>query len=176
MIEGYRIELARRDQIVHLQAIELAAAKLFSPAVLPAKMRDQALPQETLIDAQTSGRLWVAVDANGQPVGFAMASLCGKVALLDEVDVHPHHQRRGLGRALVQTVIAWASAKALSGIALTTFLELPWNAPFYQRLGFRVLARDATPEWLARQLEHEETLGLRGRVAMQFSFPSPTTA
>jgi len=176
MMVGYRIELARVEQVACLSAIEVAAARVFPEAVLPAGVRELVLPRESLLDAQAGGRLWVAVAADGVPVGFAMASLGGDVALLAEVDVHPDHQGRGLGKALVHAVIAWASARELSGVALTTFLEIPWNAPFYERLGFRVLAPGATPAWLARRLEEEAALGLRGRVAMQLRFPGPTGA
>jgi len=32
----------------------------------------------------------------------------------------------------------WAETKRLAGLTLTTFAEVPWNAPYYDRLGFLV--------------------------------------
>ena len=51
---------------------------------------------------------------------------------------------------------------------LRTFADVPWNAPFYARLGF---VRDPGPRhWMAPLLAAEARIGLPGsgrRVAMQ---------
>lgn len=61
---------------------------------------------------------------------------------VEQVSLLPSHARRGVGRALIETVGEWAAERGLSGLTLTTFAEVPWNAPYYERLGFRVLADD----------------------------------
>ncbi|WP_167855913.1 GNAT family N-acetyltransferase [Natronospirillum operosum] len=168
-MESYHIELAEADQIACLQAIELAAAQRFPEPLLPASVREQVSSRQELMDARRRGQLWVAAGAGRQPVGFAMASVADDMAFLMEVDVHPDHQGRGLGRALVNTVVGWASGLALSGVVLTTFQNVPWNAPFYEKLGFRMLTENEMPEWLRQKLEEERTLGLKERVAMKLS-------
>lgn len=65
-----------------------------------------------------------------------MALIIEEAALLVEVGVHPHHQRHGLGRALVQAVIEWAQRAKLARVVLTTFSDLPRNTPFYESMGF----------------------------------------
>jgi GNAT superfamily N-acetyltransferase len=95
-----------------------------------------------------AGRSWVATDENDQPVGFAVADLIGGQAHLHEVDVHPDHGRRGLGRALVERVIQWACERGLPAITLTTERDIPWNAPFYAKLGFVIVPSE---EWTFTQ-------------------------
>ncbi len=83
------------------------------------------------------------------------------------MDVHPDHQNKGLGRRLVHRVINWARVQKLSSVTLTTFETVPWNAPFYGKLGFRILAEDELPQELIEHLHAEYAQGLRQRVAMQ---------
>jgi GNAT superfamily N-acetyltransferase len=111
----------------------------------------------------------VAADEDDRPVGFALARIIGDNAHLDELDVDPAHGQQGLGTALVETVCDWAEASGYCAITLTTLRHIPWNAPWYQRLGFRVLEEY---EWSAalRDLLHEEIhrgLPANQRVAMR---------
>jgi GNAT superfamily N-acetyltransferase len=124
---------------------------------------------DDLREACGEGRLWVATDANDAPVGFALASRVGANAHLDELDVHPDHGRRGLGRSLVGAVIAWARATRLPAVTLTTLRNVAWNAPFYESLGFRILARSERGPHLDELLRQEIARGLpaKDRVAMR---------
>jgi hypothetical protein len=57
----------------------------------------------------------------------------------------------------------------LVALTLTTFRDVAWNGPFYQRLGFEELAaHDLSPD-LAQILAHEAARGLPGdrRCAMR---------
>lgn len=163
----YRIALADAEHVPDLPAIERAAAGLFPDEDLPASRRGDTTPVATFRAARAAGRLWVALDASGKPVGFAMARLVDGTAHLQELDVHPEHGRRGLGTRLVGSVTAWARVSGLPSVTLTTFGHLAWNAPFYERLGFRMLSEsDLGPE-LAAILRKEAADGLRRRVAMR---------
>ena len=115
-------------------------------------------------------RLWTAVTrASGLPVGFALVTIVDGSAHLHEMDVHPDHGRRGLGTALVGAVVEWARGKRFSCVTLTTFRHLPWNGPFYRRLGFEALSPAELTPGLARLLDQEVRDGLDGskRVAMR---------
>lgn len=162
----YVIGLAEPEHLAALAGVEQAAASLFPPDILPPDVRTQVVPEAVLTAAQAEKRLWVALDGHSYPVGFALAQPTGETALLAEVDVHPDHGRQGLGRALVGAVIDWAQVEGFSALTLTTFAHLPWNAPFYERLGFRRLSEPEIPLALARVLEAEERDGLRDRIAM----------
>lgn len=51
-MEQYCIELAHREQVAELPAIERAAAALFPEDMLPKHTRDSALPLDQLAEAQ----------------------------------------------------------------------------------------------------------------------------
>ncbi len=78
-----------------------------------------------------------AVLAVGDPaVGFARVEVLDGTAHLGQLAVVPAAGRRGLGTALVGAVVAWAGARGYPSVTLTTFRDVPWNAPFYRRLDF----------------------------------------
>ena len=51
-------------------------------------------------------------------------------------DSRADHARRGIGAALLDHVGRWAVSRGLDALTLTTFRDIPWNAPYYHRLGF----------------------------------------
>lgn len=143
----YTISAARPDDLCRLAAIELAAAALLSGYAPPSAL-SETTSLDVLTHAQRDGHLWVAL-ADDRPVGFAHVELLERDAVhLEELDVHPDHGRRGLGTKLVQHVCAWAAAQGRAFVTLTTFADVPWNRPFYARLGFHVIA----PEHLSASL------------------------
>jgi GNAT superfamily N-acetyltransferase len=166
-IDEYVVELAAREHIPMLPDIERAAAALFPADILPPGLRAGAVPVEQLERARLEGRLWTAATTTGRPVGFAIAAAESNTTFLQEMDVHPDHQNKGLGRRLVQSVITWARTHGHSCITLTTFERIPWNAPYYARLGFRIMAEDELTTSLREHLDAERAQGLQHRVAMQ---------
>ena len=136
----YTIRRARADDFAAVLRIERAAAARFLEAgiVLP----DDETPVAHLDDVCLEGRLWVAVDADDRPVGFAFVDIVDGTAHLEEIDVEPAHARRGIGAALVATVCARARASGYASVTLTTSRDVPWDAPWYARLGFRVVPDD----------------------------------
>ncbi|MBB2920832.1 GNAT family N-acetyltransferase [Cupriavidus alkaliphilus] len=163
---AHAIRLATAGDLPSLAAIELAAAAMFPDGDLPALLRLVSTPDSALAAAQREQRLWVA-ERGGQLAGFALASRNGECGYLDEMDVHPDHGRRGIGRALVGTVQGWARAGGLRSLNLTTFAHLPWNAPFYASMGFRRLEDSELCPLLAEALAAQRAAGLRQRVAMR---------
>lgn len=156
---GYRIEPASPDSVSALPDIEIDAADLFAEEDLARELRQEGFPESFFVEAAREGRLFVAIqEATNAPVGFALATLVDGSAHLFEMDVRRAHGRRGLGRALVEAVMAWAKEVGHPSITLTTFRHVPWNAPFYATLGFEEVAgADLTPELgdhLRREAEH----------------------
>ena len=47
-----------------------------------------------------------------------------------------------------------------AALTLTTFENVPWNAPYYERLGFDVMDDDQISGGLLRIREHEAGVGL----------------
>lgn len=159
MTPSYVITTARLRDLTELPSIELAAATLFDGHV-PSSIPMVTASETELAHAQAKGLLWVAL-ADDVAVGFA----CVKVlepsfAHLEELDVHPTHGRRGLGRRLVMAVCDWAAAAGYEAVTLTTFRDPPWNMPFYASLGFTVLSSDTITAALAAKFDEEAGRGL----------------
>ncbi len=77
-----------------------------------------------------------------------------------ELDVHPEFQQRGIGAGMLRACMVDARNAGFKALTLTTFRDVPWNAPFYARLGFEeVTALDAHPR-LAGELAVEADQGL----------------
>ena len=102
-----------------------------------------------------SETLWVAVDDSDQPVGFLAAGEQDDLLFIYELSVSSPWQRQGIGRALLAEADAFARDRGLAGVALTTFHDVPWNRPFYERLGYRVTADTALPPLLSQVMASE---------------------
>ena len=166
---GYRIRHAQPGELVALPEIERLAAERFAGFGLAEIFSRIVTPVGQLRERARVGQVWVAAGEDDRPVGFAVVSTLDGNAHLDEVDVHPDHGRRGIGSALVETACAWAGSAGYRAITLSTLRGVPWNAPFYVKLGFRVLAERELTQALRQLLEHEARLGLpmKDRVVMR---------
>jgi GNAT superfamily N-acetyltransferase len=136
---GYTIRSARVEELTMLAQIERAAAVLFLDTPYTFLANDEPLSLDFVRQRFHAGQVWVAADKQDLVVGFAITREVDDTIYLQEMDVDPIHGRRGLGAALVQTVVAWAQLQGYEAISLSTFRNLPWNAPFYAKLGFWIL-------------------------------------
>jgi len=167
---AYTITQARLEDLSALPAIELAAARLLT-GYAPESVLAETTADEVLQTAQSHGHLWVAL-AEDVPVGFAHVRILEPmVAHLEEIDVHPDHGRRGLGRRLVMAVCAYAETNEYRAVTLTTFRDVPFNMPFYASLGFEVIPAEQLSAALREVVEDETHRGLDPdrRVAMRRS-------
>lgn len=172
----YEIVLARPHDLYQLGAIELAAAELLRGHA-PEPVLNETKSEQALRDAQSQGRLWVAL-AGDAPVGFALVEVLEpNAAHLEEIDVHPNHGRRGLGRRLVAEVCRWAENRGYLTVTLTTFRDVPWNMPFYARLGFEEIPTGVLSPALRSLCQEEARRGLdpARRVAMRWFAQSEST-
>jgi|APFEC2959095136_1045048.scaffolds.fasta_scaffold00464_5 predicted N-acetyltransferase YhbS len=102
--------------------------------------------------------MWVAED-KGEVIGFVFAEPCHSGFYIRELSVAAPAQQRGHGAALMRTAIAAAVARGDRQAMLTTDRSLAWNAPFYARLGFRIVETDAIPFEVQRRLEAQFAAG-----------------
>jgi ribosomal protein S18 acetylase RimI-like enzyme len=135
-----RIRAATVADLPALQDIERAAGQSFHQIGMPEIAEDPPPSTEQLARYQHAGRAWVAVDQAGQPVGYLIAEPVDGNLHIEQVSVHPDCARRGIGRHLLEHAAAQAAAAGLPALTLTTFTHVPWNAPYYRRLGFRTLS------------------------------------
>jgi GNAT superfamily N-acetyltransferase len=169
MKPSYTIALARPRHLAALTAIELAAASMLRGHA-PASVLEERTPRADFERAQREARLWVALFGQ-TPVGFAHVEMLAQGwAHLQEMDVAPEHGRRGLGTALLRAVLNALARVGYQQLTLTTFRHVPWNMPFYARLGFtEILARDLHPalETIVRD-EAMRGLDCSRRVVMRY--------
>lgn len=168
------IRAARVEDVEFFPGIERAAGDAFRAVGMGAIADDEPLPASELLAYQRAGRAWVASDDLDRPVAYLLLDVVDDAAHIEQVSVHPDHARRGLGRALVDTAAAWAQEHGLAALTLTTFADVPWNAPYYARLGFGVVAEESLSAGLRRIREHEAAIGLDAwpRVVMRRSVSS----
>jgi ribosomal protein S18 acetylase RimI-like enzyme len=168
--EVYRIRVAQVADLARLAEIEQAAAQLFNATDYAFLIDEEPLSLDFLeqLLEQQAGQIWVAVDGNNIIVGYVVAQEVDGTAYLQELDVHPAHGRRGVGRQLVEEVCAWAKAHSYPSVMLSTFRDIAWNAPFYAKLGFQpVDEATLTPGFQQiRQKEAEAGLPIGERVIM----------
>jgi GNAT superfamily N-acetyltransferase len=172
---GYTIRFARAEELTRLAQIERAAAILFIDTPYAFLVDAEPLSLDFVRQRFQAGQLWVAVDRDDVVVGFAITREVDRTIYLQEMDVDPKHGQRGIGTALIETISDWAKFHRYGTISLSTFSDLPWNAPFYAKLGFRMLEESELTigfQQIRRQ-EMEAGLPISERVIMHCQLQSP---
>jgi GNAT superfamily N-acetyltransferase len=153
------VRAATRADLDHVAPIEAAADRQFVPVL---GETGWGPPSSGAWRFGARGFLLIAGDP---PVGFAHvleldAEGPGPATLvhLEQLAVRPEAQRRGTGSALVRAAMTRAREEGHDRLSLCTFARVPWNAPFYQRLGFTVVERPTGV--LATLRRRERDLGL----------------
>jgi GNAT superfamily N-acetyltransferase len=170
-MSGVTIRSARADDLPHLAAIEESGAETFAAHGLGHLLADGSppAPDGHWAAALEAGLVWIADEAGRGPIGFLAGELADDGLYIAEVDVAMDCQRQGHGRRLLTAAIDWARARGLAGLTLTTFRHIPWNAPFYARLGFRELNSAEAPPHLAKALAKEAARGFEDRCGMRLA-------
>jgi len=160
MSQTYHIRPAQPNDLPNLPAIEQAAAQRFASTPYDFIVHDEGMPLAAYEHHFAHNRIWVAVNEDDHPVGFAVARQLDGNIYLHEIDVHPSHGRRGLGRRLIDAVIEWARSIGAPAVTLSTFDNVAWNSPYYTKLGFQSLPVDTLSPGLQEVRSHEAANGL----------------
>lgn len=164
-----QIREARPGDVAHLPDIERSAAQIFKQDKDLAWLADDDVQPTSLhqnyIQARNS---WVAVH-DEIPIGFINGVEYNKTFHICEISVSEEWQSQGVGRALLSAVEQIMCDRGITMITLTTFKDIPWNAPFYERLGYEILSEDGLSIFLMDILDEEIEAGLEAhrRCAMQ---------
>lgn len=154
-----RIRSARRSDLRLLQDIERAAGEPFRTLGMTSVADDDPPPLDLLENYRRAGRCWVATDplstTGDRPLAYVIADPVDGALHIEQISVDPAAARRGIGRALIDHLAALAPGQGLTALTLTTFSDVPWNAPYYARIGFRVLAEGELTDGL-RTIRGEE--------------------
>lgn len=176
---SYIIRLASLADSPVIADIQISAGQAFRDVSGLQWLADAApLPTARTDAAIEQNLVWVAEAADDhQPIGFIMCEAHhggseGDIAHIVELSVRHDHQRRGIGRALINAAAAAARQRNLAALTLTTFDDVIFNRPFYQQIGFAVIASSGLSERLRAILAQEAADGLPidRRCAMQMAF------
>ncbi len=163
------IRKSTTNEIPILQSIENDAALLFDTVPGYAYCIDigsRSVEEHT--EVLEHGVSLVAVDTTDTIMGFALIRILDRRPHLLELAVAQKHQGKGTGRLLVQSAAQWAKQNNYDDITLTTFRDIPWNMPWYKRLGFvEFIPGPDRPELISICAHENDTeLGEQARVAM----------
>jgi len=165
-MSDFLVRAARPDDLPLLPEIEVSAASLFRDQgveVFAGETEDAPIdftPAEVWEPIRAAGLLWVMAQDDGPPGAFLAARIEENRLHILEFDVHRRLQGQGVGRRLLAFVIDEARRRDLAGLSLTTFRDVPWNAPFYASAGFEIVERNATTPLLRAYLDREAARGL----------------
>lgn len=154
------IRKANRGDLSRMQAIEVTAGEPFRGLGMASVADYPPLSSDVLASYADAGRAWVATDSFDYPTAYILVSQVDGWAHIAQVSVHACHARERLGQALIEEVGRWAAASGLQGITLTTFAYVPWNGPYYARLGFVPVPEDRWSPGLREIVAEEAAHGL----------------
>jgi GNAT superfamily N-acetyltransferase len=148
-----RVRPASPVEIEAVRDLERASAQRFV-GLMDALAADEPSPATVLADRIAAGGLLVA-ELDETLAAFVMFRPVEDGLYVEQIDVLPAFERRRLGAALLDAVAERARDAGRSRLTLSTFKDVPWNAPYYRRLGFADIADEAlTPGLLEIRREH----------------------
>ena len=160
------IRAARPADYRKLADIERRAGERFREIGMPEVADDEPYDADHLASAPT---LFVATDDDGEPIGYAMVDIVDGHAHLEQVSVVPEHSGQGVGTELLEAVAGWASGQGHPEVTLTTFRDVPFNAPLYEKRGYETVPEDEWSDGLKAIVarEAQDGLDISRRVVMR---------
>jgi GNAT superfamily N-acetyltransferase len=135
---AYRIERGTAAQASRLREIERAAGDRFRDIGMGDVADGDVTPAAILEARAQSDQLYVALDSGDVVVGFLIWSPKDGLAYIEEVSVHPDHAGHRLAARLIDQLADDVRTRH-TALTLATFRDVPWNAPYYAKLGFAEL-------------------------------------
>ena len=160
MVRAVFIRASRPHELPLLVDIERAAGESFRALGMDAVADDVPRSIEQLAPYSEDNGAFVAVDGTVRPLGYLLLDVVDGAANVEQVSVHPEHAGRGIGRALIERAETWARDRGLRALTLTTYVDVPWNGPYYERLGFHYLSAHEETPGLTAIRDHERRSGL----------------
>lgn len=160
----------KAGDIPAIAAIERASAQRFLDIGMTEIADDDPTPEALLLERIAQDRLFIAVDQ--QSVAFVIFDVVDEHFYIEQIDVNPTQAGKRIGARLIELVEDRAREEDRQGLLLSTFRDVPWNAPYYRRLGFTDISDNAlSPALVQIRQEHiEKGLDETRRVFMRKAF------
>ncbi|WP_029514206.1 GNAT family N-acetyltransferase [Nesterenkonia sp. F] len=139
--------------------IERAAGEMFRGTAMDPIADDEPPAPRDLERFVARGGAWL-VEVAGTARAYLLVEELDDAAHVEQVSVDPEVAGRRIGARLLDVAADWALARGLARLTLTTFVEIPWNAPHYRRLGFVDLPPHRHGPQLGVRLREEAAHGL----------------
>ena len=139
MSSAYQFREATSDDAALLVEIEKDADRLLveSGALQGVDAADYSAED---VLAQLDGAWCLIAETEKEAAGFVLVQTVDDIAHVAELAVRKHHQGKGLGRTLMNKAIEKATGDGHYAISLSTFLDVPFNGPFYASMGFETVS------------------------------------
>lgn len=138
--QDFSIVFAAEQDTQEFPAVERSAGELFRSIPSLAWIADDTVMSPAEHNrCLKNGLVLAARDERGSSVGFLTAEMFGSCIHIWVIAVMHSAQGRGIGKRLIESAVSLGAAREMSAVTLTTFRNVPWNRPFYERVGFRVI-------------------------------------
>lgn len=155
------VRTAGTEDAGYLPAVERSAGEIFRSIPELAWIADDTIMSvEEHLQAVLAGMSWVAVENDGNIVGFLSAEGVEGDLHICELAVRLDRQRKGIGRRLVEAAEAHARAAGLRRMTLSTFRNVGWNEDFYVGVGFVTMDASHLDERLREVVRQEAGKGI----------------
>jgi GNAT superfamily N-acetyltransferase len=158
----YLVRLARVSDLRKLPAIEMAAAQRFHTSLHPAAADGYPISVALLQSWLAHDGVWVAETPSHELAGFAAWVPLALDMYVVELDVLPRHAGQRIGAQLLDQLSKLGDRLGFERLILRTFSDVPWNAPYYERLGFEALGECEEHPELRSIRQQETSVGLDG--------------
>ena len=138
------IRPCRGEESRAILAIVNAAAEAYRGVIPADRWHEPYMPAEELDEEIAAGVDFWGYEAGGQLLGVMGIQPVRDVDLIRHAYVLPESQGRGVGRALLEHLLASATRRVLVG----TWTAAQWAVDFYLRHGFAKLGPEQTAELL----------------------------
>lgn len=130
----FGVRRARPSDIPFLDRVEKSAAEVFRKVGLDFLLDGPTVDPRYLI--ANLSHLWVAVEELDRPIGFVVGeNLFGNFHIV-EISVAQAFQGKGIGRALIARMAEEVKLEGYKAVTLMTYRDVPWNGPWYAKMGF----------------------------------------
>ena len=155
------IRAPRLDEINKLVRIEKEADRRYLETRFRAFADTAGIPTDVARRYIAEDRLLVAV-VDEEPIAFIgwHTSADPTVLGVSQVSVLTEFGRRGIGTRLLNTVLGRARAEGYRSVVLATQIEVPWNEPWYRRLGFRSVDPTDWTDWMRESVAEQQSSGI----------------
>ncbi|PNP98724.1 MULTISPECIES: GNAT family N-acetyltransferase [unclassified Sphingobium] len=152
-MRSFELRAARDSDLDRLQFISAQARERYRS--IPALSHIADAPPLTT-DRFKACHVAVAIGLDDpSPIGFAASRPLDGLLYLDNISIAADASGRGIGSALLSSVIKHAVTLRAPAVSLTTFRQPAWNGPWFRRHGFKTMRADRIGVGLREVMERQ---------------------